>query len=118
MYGRVPLGRNSQIYDAEILGAVSGLRAACVKGESQNRSSTKAMPNITCSTKSAQFRPVTACSHWMARFARNVFVCLDNEEAAIRLHTDSPTPSSSTQIQEFQSLRRIWSERERPTTTD
>lgn len=40
-----------------------------------------------------------ACSHWMARFVENLFVCLDNEEAAIRLHTDSSSPSSSTRTQ-------------------
>ncbi|POS86087.1 hypothetical protein EPUL_004239 [Erysiphe pulchra] len=46
------------------------------------------------------------------------FFCLDNEEAAIRLHTDSPTPSSSTRIQEFQSLRGIWLEIGGITVTD
>ncbi|POS83913.1 hypothetical protein EPUL_002613 [Erysiphe pulchra] len=86
LYRRIPLGRNSQVYDAEVLEVVSELR--------------------------------TACFHWMARFARNVFFCLDNDEAAIRLHTDSPTPSRSTRIQEFQSLRRKRPEREISAATD
>ncbi|KAI1002253.1 hypothetical protein K3495_g5949 [Podosphaera aphanis] len=60
LFGRIPLGHTAQVYDAEIAGAVAGLRAAC--------------------------------SHFMARFATNVAVCLDNEEAAIRLHTRCPTP--------------------------
>lgn len=85
MSGRVPLGRNVEVYDAEIIGAVSGLRAAC--------------------------------SHLMARFAKNVTVCLDNEEAAIRLHAGCATPSSSTRILEFQSLRRTWLERPKAITT-
>ncbi|KAI0991570.1 hypothetical protein K3495_g16617, partial [Podosphaera aphanis] len=81
LYGKVPLGHTAQIYDAEIIGAVAGLRAAC--------------------------------SHFMARFATNVAVCLDNEEAAIRLHSGWLTPSSSHQITEFQNLRETWARRER-----
>lgn len=73
------------MYDAEIVGAVEGLRAAC--------------------------------SHWMSRFAKNVAVCLDNEEAAIRLHSACPTQSSSTRILDFQRLRSSWSERERAEAT-
>ncbi|KHJ31896.1 hypothetical protein EV44_g4314 [Erysiphe necator] len=65
----IPLGNTVEVYDAEIIGAVEGLRAAC--------------------------------SHIMVRFATKVAVCLDNEEAALRLHTSSLTPSSSREITEF-----------------
>lgn len=74
------------MYDAEIVGAVAGLRAAC--------------------------------SHWMARFTKNVTICLDNEEAAIRLHSGRALPSSSSRILNFQSLRETWSKRERALTIE
>ncbi|KAI1002824.1 hypothetical protein K3495_g5379 [Podosphaera aphanis] len=83
LHGRIPLGKKAQIYDADVIEAVAGLRAAC--------------------------------SHSMARFAKNVAICLDNEEAAIRLHAGRPSPSSSTQILDFQELRGIWKNRERAT---
>ena len=81
--GQVPLGYTTQIYDAEIIGAVTGLRAAC--------------------------------SHYMARYATNVTVCLDNEEAAIRLHTGVATTTSASRILEFQKLRESWAQRTRAT---
>ncbi|KAI1000547.1 hypothetical protein K3495_g7648 [Podosphaera aphanis] len=59
-----------------------------------------------------------AFSHFMARFATNVAVCLDNEEAAIRLHIGCPTPSSFTRILEFQSLRDVWTRRVRAAATE
>lgn len=43
-------------------------------------------------------------SHILARFATNVAVCLDNEEAALHLHTGSLIPSSFREIVEFQEL--------------
>ncbi|KAI0998601.1 hypothetical protein K3495_g9595 [Podosphaera aphanis] len=54
----------------------------------------------------------------MARFATNVAVCLDNEKAPIRLHTGCPTPSSSTRILEFQSLRDVWTRRVQAAATE
>ncbi|KAI0993352.1 hypothetical protein K3495_g14832 [Podosphaera aphanis] len=77
--GRFPLGHTAQVYDAEITGAVAGLRAVC--------------------------------SHFIVQFPTNVAVCQDNEEATIRLHIGCPTPSSSTRVLEFQSLRDIWTRR-------
>ncbi|KAI0994911.1 hypothetical protein K3495_g13269, partial [Podosphaera aphanis] len=50
-------------------------------------------------------------------FAKNVAICLDNEEAAIRLHAGRPSPSSSTRILDFQELRGTWKNRERATAT-
>ncbi|KHJ34148.1 hypothetical protein EV44_g3821 [Erysiphe necator] len=79
----IPLGNTVEVYDAEIIGAVEGLRAAC--------------------------------SHIMARFATNVAVCLDNEEAVLRLHTGSLTPSSSREIAEFQELCETCCRRNRAT---
>ncbi|KAI1000610.1 hypothetical protein K3495_g7584 [Podosphaera aphanis] len=58
-----------------------------------------------------------ACSHWMSRFAKNVAVCLDNEETAICLHSGVLTRTSSTRILDFQRLRSSWSERERAEAT-
>ena len=81
LLGQIPLGKTALTYDAEIIGATEGLRAAC--------------------------------SHWMARFAKNVIVCIDNEEAAIRLHTNRPTPSSSTHFSDFHLLCGSWAHRER-----
>lgn len=49
-----------------------------------------------------------AVSHTMAKYATNIAVCLDNEEAAIRLHTGNFTPTSSKEIVKFQELREIW----------
>lgn len=54
-----------------------------------------------------------ALNHSMAKYATNLVVCLDNEEAAIRFHTGIATPSSSKQILEFQKLRCDWENRPR-----
>ncbi|KAI0999510.1 hypothetical protein K3495_g8687 [Podosphaera aphanis] len=53
----------------------------------------------------------------MSSFAKNVAIFLDNEEAAIRLHSGVPTRTSSTRILDFQRLRSSWSERERAEAT-
>ncbi|KAI0994456.1 hypothetical protein K3495_g13727 [Podosphaera aphanis] len=53
----------------------------------------------------------------MARFAKNVAICLDNEEAAIRLHSGRPSPSPSTRILDFLELRDTRKNRERATAT-
>ena len=60
--GQVPLGHTTEVYDAEIEGALAGVRAAL--------------------------------AHYMARFATKLTVCLDNEEAALRLHSGTPTDSN------------------------
>ncbi|POS82574.1 hypothetical protein EPUL_004059, partial [Erysiphe pulchra] len=60
--GKISLWRTVQIYDAELIGATEGLKAAT--------------------------------NHILLKFATNVAVCLDNEEAAIRLHTGNLTPSN------------------------
>lgn len=52
------------------------------------------------------------CSYYMARFAKNVAICLNNEEVAIRLHTGLPFPSSFMQITKFQALRETWFKRQ------
>lgn len=78
-HGLVPLGRTAEVYDAEIHGALEGLRAAI--------------------------------NHTMAKYATDVTICLDNEEAALRLYTGIATSSSSGQIAEFQLLRRQWESR-------
>ncbi len=44
----------------------------------------------------------------MARFATNVTVCLDNEEAAIRLHTGLATRTSAPEILTFNKLKASW----------
>jgi ribonuclease HI len=49
----------------------------------------------------------------MARFATNVTICLDNQEAALRLHTGIPTCTSASEILEFQACRQAWLTRER-----
>jgi ribonuclease HI len=49
----------------------------------------------------------------MARFATNVMICLDNQEAALRLHTGIPTSTSASEIIEFQACRQVWLTRER-----
>lgn len=49
----------------------------------------------------------------MARFATNVTICLDNQEAALRLHTGIPTSTSASEIMEFQACRQAWLIRER-----
>lgn len=54
----------------------------------------------------------------MARFAADVTVYLDNEEAAIRLQSGWLTPTSSCQITEFQTLRETWRHRERATAAN
>ncbi|POS86770.1 hypothetical protein EPUL_002708 [Erysiphe pulchra] len=78
-HGTVPLGRTVEAYDAEIHGALEGLRAAL--------------------------------NHTLAKYATSLVVFLDNEEAAIRLYTGIPTPSSSKQILEFQKLQHDWEHR-------
>lgn len=47
----------------------------------------------------------------LSAFATEVTVCLDNEEAAIRLWTGRTTATSAGEIQEFQALRREWTRR-------
>lgn len=54
-----------------------------------------------------------ACSHTIALFAKNITVCLDNEEAAIGLHAEQPNPPSSTQFAELKMLSRTWTQIER-----
>ena len=76
VYGKIPLGVTSEVYDAEVLAAVAGLRAAI--------------------------------QHPFANFARHIIVILDNEEAALRLHSLLPTDSSAAAFQEFQDLRDSW----------
>lgn len=44
-------------------------------------------------------------NHSMAKYATKIVVCLDNEEASIRLDIGIATPSSSKQILGFQRLR-------------
>lgn len=44
----------------------------------------------------------------MTRFATNEAIFLDNEQAALRLHTGSLTPSSSKELAESHELRKIW----------
>ena len=70
---KIPLGRTAELFDAEIIGAVEGLKAAM--------------------------------THCMTKYATNIVVCLDNEEAALRLHTGYLSPSSSVKIAEFRELR-------------
>ena len=65
----IPLGRTAEVFDAEIIGAVEGLKAAM--------------------------------AHRMAKYATNIVVYLDNEGAALRLHTGYLIPSSSVKIVEF-----------------
>ena len=79
--GQVPLGHTTEVYDAEIEGALAGLRAAA--------------------------------AHYMARFATKLTICLDNEEAALRLHSGTPTDSSATAILDFKSHKLAWAQRER-----
>ena len=52
-----------------------------------------------------------AMSHCMAKYATNIVVCLENEEAALRTHTVYLSPSSSVKTAEFQVLREIWNSR-------
>ena len=49
----------------------------------------------------------------MARYANKVFVCLDNQEAALRLLVCNPTPSSSPRITQFRGLATAWTRRDR-----
>ena len=48
----------------------------------------------------------------MAQLATNITVCLDNQEAALRLLIDTPTQSSSSRIARFRHLATRWIERE------
>ncbi len=54
-----------------------------------------------------------AIFHYMARFATRVIICLDNEEAAIRLHDNRPTETSANAFHHFARLRLDWAIRER-----
>jgi ribonuclease HI len=49
----------------------------------------------------------------IARFATNITICLDNQEAALHLHTGIPTSTSASKIMEFQACRQAWLTRER-----
>jgi hypothetical protein len=71
--GQVPLGKTTEVYDAEVIGALAGLHAAL----------------HTC----------------MTRFATNIMICLNNQEAALRLYTGIPTSTSASEIIEFQACR-------------
>lgn len=51
----------------------------------------------------------------MGRFATNVAICLDNQEAAFRLRSGQPTLTSFNQIKEFQTLCNTWKSRNRAT---
>ena len=73
-HGLIPLGKTVEVYDAEIHGALEGMRVALY--------------------------------HPMAKYATDVTLYLDSEEAALHLHTGIATTSSSRQIIEFQTLRR------------
>jgi ribonuclease HI len=77
--GAIGLGPLATVYDAEIVGAVSGLRAAL-------RS------------------PI-------ASYATNATICLDNEEAAIRLYSGVTSRTSAAEIRTFAGLRADWKNR-------
>ena len=47
----------------------------------------------------------------MAKYATNVTVCLDNEEAVVRLHTSDATKTSAPEIHAFTALRTAWTAR-------
>ncbi|POS88174.1 hypothetical protein EPUL_000181 [Erysiphe pulchra] len=47
----------------------------------------------------------------MAKFTKNIAVCLDNEEATIRPHTGNFTPPSCKVVASFQGLRDVWQNR-------
>lgn len=49
----------------------------------------------------------------LARLAKNVTVCLDNEEAALRLHAGHTTATSYSELCEFQKLKTLWVSRDR-----
>lgn len=72
----IPLGQTAEVYDAEIIGALSGLRAALANP--------------------------------FSNFTRNAHIVLDNEEAALRLHSGQMTETVCHEIQEFQKLREEW----------
>lgn len=72
----IALGHTAEVFDAELIGAISGLRAAL--------------------------------NNPFAKFARDVFIVLDNEEAAIRLHSRTPTEACSNAINDFQQLCDEW----------
>ncbi len=52
-----------------------------------------------------------ALSSPLAAFATDVTVCLDNEEAAIRLHSGRPTVTSAPDFADFARLREAWTTR-------
>jgi ribonuclease HI len=47
----------------------------------------------------------------MAAYAADIVVCLDNEEAAIRLHAGRPSATSAAEFAEFEKLRQGWAAR-------
>ncbi|KAI1000708.1 hypothetical protein K3495_g7491 [Podosphaera aphanis] len=49
----------------------------------------------------------------MACYASNITICLDNQEAALRLLSEPPTATSSPRISTFRKLALSWKERER-----
>jgi hypothetical protein len=71
--GQVPLGKTAEVYDTEVIGALTGLQATL--------------------------------RSYIARFATNITICLDNQEAALHLHTGIPTSTSTSKILEFQACR-------------
>lgn len=77
----IPLGDTAEVYDAELIGAVSGLRAAL--------------------------------NNPFAPFTRDAHIILDNEEAALRLHSGQPTETCAKDLLEFQRLRELWSGKSR-----
>ncbi|KAI0997006.1 hypothetical protein K3495_g11177 [Podosphaera aphanis] len=58
-----------------------------------------------------------ALTNPMAYYATNVTVCLDNQEAALRLLIDTPTATSSPRIALFRELASSWTQRSRSQNT-
>ena len=79
--GSLPLGPTAEAYDAEIIAALEGLRAALANP--------------------------------MARHATDLTVCLDNEEAAMRLQAGAPTATSFKAITTFRAIATTWRTRDR-----
>lgn len=80
-HATIPLGDTAEVFDAEVIGATTGLEAA----------------------QSLQW----------ADMARNIYVILDNEEAAMRLQSEVATPTSAREFRKFQGLRDAWAKRDR-----
>ncbi len=53
----------------------------------------------------------TALRHWMAAYATDLTIYLNNEEAAIRLHAGRPTATSAAEFRAFEALREAWATR-------